>query len=59
VPGDILLLCTDGIAESMNDTAVARILESAPSAAAAAATLVALAGVEGGRDNATVIVRYV
>jgi serine/threonine protein phosphatase PrpC len=59
VPGDILLLCTDGIAESMNDTAVARILESAPSAAAAAATLVALAGVLGGRDNATVIVRYV
>jgi serine/threonine protein phosphatase PrpC len=58
-PGDILLLCTDGIAESMDDAAVARILESAPSAAAAAATLVALAGVEGGRDNATVIVRYV
>jgi PPM family protein phosphatase len=58
-PGDILLLCTDGISESMDDAAVARILESAPSAAAAAATLVALAGVEGGRDNATVIVRYV
>jgi serine/threonine protein phosphatase PrpC len=57
--GDILLLCTDGIPEAMDDAAVARILESAPSAAAAAATLVALAGVEGGRDNATVIVRYV
>jgi PPM family protein phosphatase len=58
-PGDILLLCTDGISEAMGDASVARILESAPSAAAAAATLVALAGVEGGRDNATVIVRYV
>jgi PPM family protein phosphatase len=58
-PGDILLLCTDGIPEAMDDAAVARILGSAPSAAAAAATLVALAGVEGGRDNATVVVRYV
>ncbi len=57
--GDILLLCTDGISEAMDDAAVARILASAPSAAAAAATLVALAGVEGGRDNATVIVRYI
>jgi protein phosphatase len=58
-PGDILLLCTDGITEGLDDVAVARILASAPSAAAAAATLVALAGVEGGRDNATAIVRYV
>jgi serine/threonine protein phosphatase PrpC len=58
-PGDIVLLCTDGIAESLDDAAVARILESAPSAAAAAATLVALAGAQGGRDNSTVIVRYI
>lgn len=58
-PGDILLLCTDGISESLEETAVARILAAAPSATAASATLVALAGIEGGHDNATAIVRYV
>jgi protein phosphatase len=58
-PGDILLLCTDGITEALDEVAMARILAAAPSATAASATLVALAGIEGGHDNATAIVRYV
>ncbi|MFN2427369.1 MAG: PP2C family serine/threonine-protein phosphatase [Candidatus Binatia bacterium] len=59
LPGDILLLCTDGVSEAIGDVAMARILAAAPSATAASATLVALAGIEGGQDNATAIVRYV
>jgi protein phosphatase len=58
-PGDILLLCTDGVTEAIDQTAMARILAAAPSATAASATLVALAAIEGGHDNATAIVRYV
>lgn len=58
-PGDILLLCTDGVTEALDEVAMARILAVSPSATAASATLVALAGIEGGRDNATAIVRYV
>jgi PPM family protein phosphatase len=58
-PGDIVLICTDGVTEALEESTLARILESAPSASAAAATLVSLAGVEGGSDNATAIVRYV
>lgn len=58
-PGDILLLCTDGISDALSEDAIARVLASTRSAAAAAATLVAVAGIESGHDNATVIVRYV
>ncbi len=55
-PGDVLLLCTDGVTEALTEDAIAGVLGAAPSAAAAAATLVALAGAEGGRDNATAVV---
>ena len=58
-PGDIVMLCTDGVTEAIGEVAMARILAAAPSATAASATLVALAAVEGGDDNATAIVRYV
>jgi protein phosphatase len=58
-PGDILLLCTDGLSDALSEEAIARVLASTRSAAAAAATLVAVAGIESGHDNATVIVRYV
>ena len=58
-PGDILLLCTDGVSEAIEEDTMARILGAAPSATAASATLVALAGIDGGHDNATAIVRYV
>ena len=57
--GDILLLCTDGVSEAIDEDAMARILSAAPSAASAVAMLVALAAIRGGHDNATAIVRYV
>jgi len=58
-PGDILLLCTDGVCEAIAENTITRILAAAPTATAASATLVALAAIEGGQDNATAIVRQV
>lgn len=57
--GDVLLLCTDGVSESLGEEAICHILATAPNAAAAAAELVTVAGVESGHDNATAIVHRV
>jgi protein phosphatase len=54
--GDVLLLCTDGLTESLSDESICHLIATSPTAAAAASTLVAVAGVEGGTDNATAIV---
>ena len=57
--GDILVALTDGVSEALSEHRLARILETAPDAAAAASSIVELAAIEGGHDNATAVVRYV
>jgi protein phosphatase len=54
-PGDRLLLCSDGLWEYVDETAMRRVLSAQP-AQAAAEQLVALANVAGGPDNITAAV---
>jgi PPM family protein phosphatase len=55
LPGQRLVLCTDGVHGMLNDTEFARIASTSPIGEAAAA-LVAAAVDAGGRDNATALV---
>ena len=57
--GDILLLCTDGLTEPVEDDVIAKVLRSHPDPEDACAQLVELALGGGGPDNVTaVVVRY-
>ena len=55
-PGDVLLLCTDGLTSMVPDARIAEELRAEPDPAAACRRLVADANVAGGHDNVTVIV---
>ncbi len=55
-PGDIFLLCSDGLTTMIGDEKIRDILMSATTLDAAARTLVDEANRAGGRDNITVIV---
>ncbi len=56
-PGDVLLLCSDGLTTMIADEDIARILAEAPGDVARAATaLVDEANERGGEDNITVVV---
>jgi protein phosphatase len=55
-PGDVLLLCTDGLIRHVGDERIAEILGRAPDAETACRELVADALAGGGHDNVTVIV---
>jgi len=55
-PGDILLLCTDGLTRMVADKEIAALLRSESDSARAAEKLVALANENGGADNVTVVV---
>ncbi len=60
LPGDTLLLCTDGLWEMVRDSAeITVILTNAPNAAHAAQTLVDRANHYGGHDNIGVVVANV
>ena len=54
--GDQLLLCTDGLTETVEDSTIAHVLLEAASAQGACQTLVDLALAGGGSDNVTVVV---
>jgi PPM family protein phosphatase len=54
--GDRWLLCSDGLTDYVPEADVARLLAEAPSPAAAAADIVALALEAGTRDNVTAVV---
>ena len=56
LPGDVLLLCSDGLTRMVRDPEIGSVLASAPSAQEAAERLVALANQRGGEDNVTVVV---
>jgi protein phosphatase len=57
VPGDVYLLCTDGLTNMLSDVAIERILEDTMHAGldAAARALVAAANDRGGVDNITAV----
>jgi len=56
VPGDIVLLCSDGLTEMQTGDNIAAVLQSAPDAQAACQQLIAAANAAGGKDNVTVVV---
>jgi serine/threonine protein phosphatase PrpC len=55
VPGDLLLLATDGLTGMVSDRRLARILRSTLSPQEAAATLIEEANAAGGADNVTAV----
>jgi PPM family protein phosphatase len=58
-PGDVLLLCTDGLTTMLPDDRIAAVLQATTSPTSACEQLVCLANEQGGKDNVTVIVaRY-
>jgi protein phosphatase len=57
LPGDVYLLCTDGLHDLVEDADIAAALEVlAPNLELAASTLVTMANDRGGRDNISVVV---
>jgi serine/threonine protein phosphatase PrpC len=54
-PGDVFLLCSDGLTAMVDDETIARIVAAAPSLSEAAQGLVDAANMAGGRDNITVV----
>jgi protein phosphatase len=55
-PGDVVLLCSDGLTEMVDDQAIATVLRQEADPATACERLVAQANEAGGRDNITVVV---
>ncbi|RME89371.1 MAG: serine/threonine-protein phosphatase, partial [Anaerolineae bacterium] len=55
LPGDTLLLCSDGLTDQVKAPEIARIVQSSPTLDAAAQALIDLACERGGRDNITVV----
>jgi PPM family protein phosphatase len=56
LPGDLYLLCSDGLAPEVSDRDIADVLSKARTMKGAAADLIERARWAGGRDNCTVIV---
>jgi len=58
-PGDLILLCTDGLTGMVPDAQIASVLRGATTPRGASEELIRLANEQGGRDNVTVVVaRY-
>ena len=55
-PGDIYLLCTDGVADQLSYERLAQVLGATPDPAAAAQVLLTETLTAGGSDNATTVV---
>jgi protein phosphatase len=55
LPGDLYLLCSDGLSDMLPDLSIAQILSTATTLAEACQALVAAANDAGGRDNISVI----
>jgi PPM family protein phosphatase len=58
-PGDVLLLCSDGLTEMVPDDRIAVVLREEPDPRRACERLVAEANRHGGNDNITAIVAHV
>lgn len=55
-PGDLLLLCSDGLTSMLTDAEIGQLLVAAPTPASAVDALVARANDAGGQDNVTAVV---
>lgn len=55
-PGDLLLLCSDGLSNKVTDEDLLHVLTGAPSLETAAHELIRLANERGGEDNITVVI---
>lgn len=55
-PGDVFLLCSDGLMKHVNDDEIAEVLTAHPEAEDAAAALLELTLARGAQDNVTVVV---
>ncbi|MCS6865651.1 MAG: protein phosphatase 2C domain-containing protein [Gemmataceae bacterium] len=55
IPGDELLLCTDGLTRHIPDAAIATVLRQSPTVQQAVDTLLAAANAAGGEDNITIV----
>jgi protein phosphatase len=58
-PGDLILMCSDGLSDMIDDEEIAAVLQSTHELPAAGAALVAAANAAGGRDNIAVILMRV
>jgi protein phosphatase len=58
-PGDVILLCSDGLTDMLEDAQIEKILRSRKNPAAQAGALVESALQAGGRDNVTVVLAHV
>lgn len=54
MPGDVLLVCSDGLSDLVPDAHIAQVLQAHPEPPVAAQALIAAALDAGGRDNVTV-----
>ena len=54
-PGDLILLCSDGLSDMISDDEIAAVLQSTNDLSEAGTALVAAANAAGGRDNIAVI----
>jgi protein phosphatase len=54
-PGDLILMCSDGLSDMIDDAEIAAVLQSTNDLPEAGAALVAAANAAGGRDNIAVI----
>lgn len=56
LPGDVYVLCSDGLTKMLSDEAIARVLAEKPTPKEVVEKLIASANDRGGKDNITVIV---
>lgn len=56
LPGDVYMLCSDGLTKMVTEPEMGKVLGESPSALAAADRLIAMANAAGGVDNVTVAV---
>ncbi|GAB4396800.1 MAG: serine/threonine-protein phosphatase [Rhodoferax sp.] len=54
-PGDVFLLCSDGLTDMLDDVAIASSMQSAATLTAMGMDLITRANARGGRDNVTVV----
>lgn len=54
-PGDLLLLCTDGLTRKLSDEAIRQLLAAPIALEALAGRLMTLAAATGGEDDTTVV----
>jgi len=59
MPGDIYLMCSDGLSDMLADDSIGELLQGHDTLAAAGATLIAAANDAGGKDNIAVILARV